>query len=53
MIAYPVAEITIAGQLQNMFKNIVAIGNDGLKRSAHRIGSIMISEMTVAGDEAA
>ena len=53
VIAYPVAEITIAGQLQNMFKNIVAIGNDGLKRSAHRIGSIMISEMTVAGDEAA
>ena len=52
VIAYPVAEITIAGQLQNMFKNIVAIGNDGLKRSSHRIGSIFISEMTVAGDEA-
>ncbi|AUZ05848.1 peptidase PmbA [Vitreoscilla sp. C1] len=52
VIVYPVDEITIAGQLQNMFKNIVAIGNDGLKRSAHRIGSILISEMTIAGDEA-
>lgn len=51
VIAYPVAEITIASQLQTMFKNIVAIGNDGLKRSTHRIGSILISDMTVAGEE--
>lgn len=49
-LAYPVAEITIAGNLLDMYKNIVAIGNDVDTRRSTRTGSILISEMTVAGE---
>jgi PmbA protein len=49
-LAYPVAEITIAGNLLDMYKNIVAIGNDIDTRHSTRTGSILISEMTVAGE---
>ena len=48
-IAYPVQEITIAGNLKDMFMNIAAIGNDVLKRSSRQCGSILISRMTIAG----
>lgn len=48
-IAYPVAEITIAGKLQDMFKNIVAIGNDTDLHGSIRTGSILLEEMQVAG----
>lgn len=48
-IAYPVQEITIAGNLREMFKGIVAIGNDMLVRGSKQVGSILIDRMTVAG----
>lgn len=48
-IAFPVAEITIAGNLKDMFKNIVAVGNDIDYRSALHTGSMIISDMTIAG----
>jgi PmbA protein len=46
---YPVHEITIAGNLKEMFLNIVAIGNDVDKRGSLWSGSILIENMTVAG----
>lgn len=49
-IQYPVDQITIAGQLQNMFANLVAIANDTDFRGSIRTGSILIDEMTVAGE---
>ena len=50
VIAYPVHEITIAGRLQDMYQNVVGIANDALRRSSNKIGSVLISEMTVAGE---
>ncbi len=49
VIQYPVEEITIAGNLRDMFKNIVAIGDDVLVRGTKKTGSILISTMTIAG----
>lgn len=49
-IQYPVAEITIAGQLQEMFKNIVAVADDAEHRSNIQTGSILIEKMKVSGD---
>lgn len=49
-IAYPVHEITIAGNLKDMFQGIVAIGNDVLVRGSKQIGSVLIDRMTVAGN---
>jgi PmbA protein len=49
-IAYPVQEITIAGNLKDMFRNIAAAGNDIVKRGSKQCGSILIEQMTVAGD---
>lgn len=48
-IAYPVEEITIAGNLKDMFSHIVEVGNDVLVRGAKQVGSILIEEMKVAG----
>lgn len=48
-IAYPVSEITIAGNLSQMFKSIVAVGSDVDMRGSIRTGSILIDEMQVAG----
>ena len=48
-IAYPVEEITIAGNLKQMFRDIVAIGRDVDRRGSRHTGSILISRMTVAG----
>ncbi|MGJ0489297.1 metalloprotease PmbA [Methylobacter sp.] len=48
-IQYPVEEITIAGNLRDMFKNIVAIGNDVDYRSNIRTGSILVERMSIAG----
>lgn len=48
-IQYPVEGITIASTLQNMFKNIVAVGADQIIRGAKRTGSILVQEMSVAG----
>ncbi|MDR2000005.1 MAG: metalloprotease PmbA [Zoogloeaceae bacterium] len=48
-IAYPVHEVTIAGNLKKMFKGIVAVGNDVAVRGSKHCGSILIDRMTVAG----
>ena len=48
--SYPVHEITIAGNLKEMYKSIAAIGSDVDLRGGVRVGSILISEMTIAGD---
>jgi PmbA protein len=50
VLAYPVHEITIAGNLKNMYRDIVAIGDDVDVRGGVRVGSILIGEMTIAGD---
>jgi PmbA protein len=49
VIQYPVEEITIAGNLKTMFKNIVAIGNDVDTRGNTRTGSILVEQMSIAG----
>ena len=49
-IAYPVEEITIAGNLREMFASIAAIGNDVDPRSHILAGSILIERMTLAGE---
>ena len=49
VIQYPVEEITIAGNLKDMFRDIAAIGNDVLVRGTKTTGSILIGSMTVAG----
>lgn len=48
-IAYPVEEITIAGNLRDMFAGIVAVGADELTRGTKRSGSVLIDAMSVAG----
>ncbi len=48
-LAYPVSEITIAGNLTQMFKGIIAVGSDIDKHGSIRTGSILIDEMQVAG----
>jgi len=49
VIAYPVEEITIAGNLKEMFLNIEAIGSDVIVRGTKQTGSILIGSMTIAG----
>jgi PmbA protein len=49
-IRYPVEEITIAGNLKQMFRGIVAIGNDILVQGSRQCGSILVDQMTVAGE---
>ncbi len=49
VIQYPVEEITIAGNMREMFQQIVAIGNDSLTRGNKSTGSILIEKMVVAG----
>lgn len=49
-IQYPVEEITIAGNLKDMYKNIVSVGNDVDYRGNIRTGSILIEQMSVAGE---
>lgn len=48
-IAFPVHEITIAGNLRDMYQDIVALGADIDTRGAIRCGSLLIGEMTIAG----
>jgi PmbA protein len=49
-IAYPVEEVTIAGNLADMFRGIAGIGSDTETRGSKRVGSVLIDRMTVAGD---
>ncbi len=48
-IQYPVEEITIAGNLRDMFRGVLAVGNDVDTRGNIRCGSILIDSVTVAG----
>jgi PmbA protein len=48
-IQYPVEELTIAGNLRDMFRNVVAIGGDSLARGSRTCGSIIVEGMTIAG----
>lgn len=48
-IQFPVQEVTIAGNMKDMFRQIVAVGNDLELRSNVRTGSVLIERMTVAG----
>jgi PmbA protein len=48
-IAFPVEEITIAGNLREMFRQITAIGSDVIVRSGRSCGSILVENMTIAG----
>ena len=49
-IAFPVEEITIAGNLRDMYRNIIAVGNDVDVRAGIRTGSILVNTMTIAGE---
>jgi len=46
----PVHEITVAGNLRDMYKGIIALGDDLDRRGAIHCGSILIEQMTIAGD---
>ena len=48
-IAYPVHEITIAGNLRDMLKSIVAVGADRYTSGSRSIGSVLIERMKIAG----
>ncbi len=49
-IQYPVSEITIAGNLRDMYRHIAGIGNDTDLRGGIRTGSVLIEEMMLAGN---
>jgi PmbA protein len=49
-IAYPVHEITIAGNLKEMFQQVVAVGSDVDARGGIRTGSVLLEKMTIAGE---
>jgi len=48
-IQFPVEEVTVAGNLKDMLKNIVAVGTDVDLRGGTRTGSILVEGMVVAG----
>lgn len=49
-IAFPVHEVTVAGNLRTMYRDIAALGDDVDARGAIRCGSVLVGEMTIAGD---
>jgi len=49
-IAYPVQEITIAGNMKTMFQDMAAVGADTYNYGAKTVGSILISRMKLAGN---
>ncbi len=48
-IAYPVTEVTIAGNLRDMFKDIAAIGSDAYTQGSKTVGSMLLGHMKLAG----
>jgi PmbA protein len=48
-VAFPVEEITIAGNLKDIYRSVVAVGKDVDLRGGIRTGSILVGEMTIAG----
>ena len=49
-LAYPVHEVTIAGNLREMYRGVVAIGADVDRRASLQTGSWLLGEMTIAGE---
>ena len=49
-IAYPVHEVTVAGNLKDIYRAIVDVGSDVDLRGGIHTGSILVEEMTIAGD---
>ncbi len=49
-IAYPVEEVTVAGNLKDIFRNIVSVGTDVDVRRSTRCGSILVDGLTIAGE---
>jgi len=49
-IAYPVHEVTIAGNLKDMLRQIVAVGADEYTSGSKRMGSVLVERMTIAGE---
>jgi len=49
-VRYPVEEVTIAGNLLDMFRGIAAVGRDIAVRGSKHCGSILVERMTIAGD---
>jgi PmbA protein len=49
-LAYPVQEVTVAGNLREMYRNIAAIGADVDRRGGIQVGSVLVGSMTVAGE---
>jgi PmbA protein len=45
-----VQEITIAGNLKDIYRGIVAAGDDVVRRGSRQCGSILVERMTIAGD---
>jgi PmbA protein len=50
VIQFPVEEVTIAGNLLDMFAGIAAVGSDAVWRGSKHCGSILVDKMTIAGD---
>jgi PmbA protein len=49
-IAYPVSEVTIAGNLRDLYRQIAAVGTDQDLRGGIRCGSLLVEGMTIAGE---
>ena len=49
-IAYPVEEVTVAGNLKDMFRGIARVGSDTVVRGSYQCGSILVDNMTIAGN---
>jgi PmbA protein len=49
-IQFPVEEITIAANLRDVFKGIVAVGSDTIVRGGRTTGSVLVENMTIAGN---
>ncbi|HUA88755.1 MAG TPA: metallopeptidase TldD-related protein, partial [Steroidobacteraceae bacterium] len=49
-LAYPVHELTIAGNLRDMLRQIVAVGSDVDTKGAIQTGSLLLEPMTIAGE---
>jgi PmbA protein len=49
-ITFPVHEVTIAGNLRSMYSQIIAVGADVDRRGGLHTGSVLVEDMTIAGD---
>ncbi len=49
-ISHPVEEITVAGNLRDMFRGVVSVGSDVVVRGSRACGSVLVENMTIAGN---